>query len=90
MPRLLATRQLDVGIADVDRFVAAARVRRSVAQAHAVHYWVFTDAEHRNRFTEFVEAGAADRLDAVLVAFAAESDAIDNRIFTRSTEFPLD
>jgi hypothetical protein len=90
MPRLLATRQLEVGIADVDRFVAAARVRRSVAQAHSVHYWVFADVEHRNRFTEFVEAGASDRLDAVLVAFAAGSDASDDRIFTRSTEFTLD
>jgi hypothetical protein len=90
MPRALATRRFARATVPEQELVAMARARRAIAEAHAVHYWLFTDAHPQGAITEFVEASDAERLDIVLTALSTVPGHPDDGIFTRSTEFVLD
>jgi hypothetical protein len=90
MPRALAMRRFARANVPQQQIVATARARRAIAEAQAVHYWLFTDAHDQGAVTEFVEAADAERLEAALTLLSAVPGSFDEGVFTRSTEFVLD
>jgi hypothetical protein len=71
MGRLLVMSERTIADTQRTSYLEALAVRRALAAAASVNFWIFEQQGMRGRFLEFLEAGREASLHAAILAFAS-------------------